>query len=285
MDCLRCAGASVTFIASFYLWPSERRFVYWGVRSLRRATEDNTIYIDRDSDDTIRRRTLFFLQNCVLSAGFLAFQSHSSLEVPAYSGGVWLLPLSRATVSTLVLFAGPVGDKIILRKFPIEENWLRRWRSYVLCPIGEELFFRGVLFTLLSKRSQWMQIGVATLLFSLSHSHHIVSWACDEYIDRCADATESSDADLQCICWRAAARKLVSVYLFTGAFGALSGYYYLCVCEGSIGAIAAVHAICNFIGPPDFAVLRSPSVTRRIKVVSAVMHVGGIVGWLWALLH
>ncbi|KPI82992.1 CAAX prenyl protease 2 putative peptidase with unknown catalytic mechanism (family U48) [Leptomonas seymouri] len=285
MDYLICTGASFAFIASFYMWPQERRFMYWGIRSLRIATEDSTIYIDRDSDDTIRRRTISFLQICALSSAFLASRSVFSAKTPPSSVRGLLLSTGRAATSALVLFTGPLVDKVALREFVVEESWLRRWRTYFLCPIGEELFFRGTLFALLSRRSHAAQIGVAALLFALSHSHHVVSWACEEYIDRSAEATVINDADLQRTCWRAAARKLAFVYVFTGAFGALSGYYYLHICEGSISAIAVVHAICNVIGPPTFAVLRSPSFSPLMKLVSATAYVSGVAGWMLALLH
>jgi prenyl protein peptidase len=294
MDYVLCAGASVAFIASFYVWPRERRFLCAGVRSLHTATQDRTLYVDRDSDSTIRRRSLSFLQNCVVSGAFLAVQSAASSSCGG-SGFLHrrrLFPIGRAAACTLLLFAGPVGDRLILRDFSVEASWLRRWRSYVLCPIGEELFFRGVLLSLLHRRSSGTQIAVAALLFALSHSHHIVSWACDEYIDRAcgtaqcdADHVDAADAELQRTCWRAALRKLLFVYSYTGVFGALSGYYYLNVCEGCIGATAAVHAVCNFIGPPEFAVLRSPYTTPAARVVSAIAYVGGVVGWAWMLLH
>lgn len=289
MDCLFCTGASVAFVASFYTWKRERRFLYWAVRSLRTATADPTIYVDRDSDETIRRRTLSFLLNCALSGSYLAVQS--SLDTRPQHTVEQLRIVGRVAVSTLVLFTGPIFDKIVVADFAIEASWLRCWRTYVLCPIGEELFYRGVLFTLLRRRCSSVQIAVAALLFAVSHTHHVVSWACDEYIERTSEASRSeadgdrTDAGVQSACWRAAARRVAFVYVFTGVFGALSGYYYLHICEGSISAIALAHAICNFIAAPELIILRSRVSRPLMKVASAVAYLSGIAGWMWMLLH
>lgn len=290
MDYVCCAGASVAFVASFYVWPRERRFVFCGVRSLRRATQDSSIYIDRDSAATIRRRSFSLLLNCVLSCAFLAFRTTSSPAISVVRQHQRLLCTARAATSTIVLFTGPIVDKLLLRSFTVEESWLQCWRSYFLCPIGEELFFRGVLFSILRYHSSWAQISVAALLFALSHTHHVVSWACDEYLDRVAEAPQDDgeagvDIDAQRACWRAAMRKLGFVYGYTGAFGGLSGYYYLRICNGSISAVAVVHSICNFLGPPDFALLRSSFSSPLAKTVGATAYVIGIVGWAWLLLH
>lgn len=292
MDYAACAGASLAFIASFYAWPRERRFVCSGARSLRTTTADPHLYVDRDADATIRRRSLSFFLNCVVSGGYL-YCATPAIVVSGGDGRRWLRLTGRAVASTFVLFSGPLVDKIAVRDFVVEESWLRCWRSYLLCPLGEEQFFRGVLFSLMRRRSSWTQINVAAVLFAVSHSHHIVAWACDEYIERSEGGAhgdgdgdgEAADAHLQGVCWRAAMGKLGFVYAFTGVFGVLSGYYYLHVCEGSIGAIAAVHALCNFLGPPEFVVLRSRAASPLAKLVSAAAYVGGVAGWAWILLH
>lgn len=284
MDLLFCAGASAAFIAAFYVWPRERRFLLAGLESLCAASRDPSVYVDRNSDDAIRRRTISFGMCCVASGAYLSFIAAPLRAAQRQS--TLLRPIIRSCVSTLLLFAGPIADVCHLGTFDMHESPLLLWRNYVICPIGEELFYRGVLFSLLDRRSSPGRIFVSAFLFSLSHMHHLVSMACDAYRN-CEDKdVNGSDRDeKEHACWRSAGQTMCGIFVFTALFGLLSGYYYEHVCEGSIIAIAAAHALCNAIGPPEFTILRSRHCTAREKVSSAAVYVAGIVGWAWTLLR
>ncbi|CAM39524.1 putative CAAX prenyl protease 2 [Leishmania braziliensis MHOM/BR/75/M2904] len=283
MDLLLCAGASAAFISTFYVWPRERRFISSSINSLGGASLDPTVYVDRNSDEAIRRRTISLGFSCVVSGVYLAFGTASSFTLERQS--TWLRPVIRSLLSTLLLFAGPIAEMCYLRTFEAPDRALQLWRNYVICPMGEELFYRGVLFSLLHRRSSAVRIGVSAILFALSHIHHLVSLASDAY-RRCEDnETDRKDLDgRERACWRSAGRTICGVFVFTTLFGLLGGYYYEHVCEGSIIAIAAAHALCNIIGPPELTVLRGSQFTAFEKAASATLYVAGVVGWAWTLL-
>ncbi|TPP41295.1 putative integral membrane protein [Leishmania donovani] len=241
MDLLLCAGASAAFIAAFYVWPCERRFVLSGMASLCAAARDPTVYVDRDSDEAIRRRTISFGMCCLVSGTYLAFGTAPPRTVQRQS--TLLRPVIRSSVSTLLLFAGPIAEACHLGTFDTPESTFLLWRNYVICPIGEEL-------------------------------------NCEDKGVAGNDRDEKERA-----CWRSAGHAMCGIFVFTALFGLLSGYYYEHVCERSIIAIAAAHALCNAIGPPEFTVLRSRHFTAREKVASAAIYVAGIVGWAWTLLR
>ncbi|AYU79877.1 CAAX prenyl protease 2, putative [Leishmania donovani] len=221
---------------------------------------------------------------CLVSGTYLAFGTAPPRTVQRQS--TLLRPVIRSSVSTLLLFAGPIAEACHLGTFDTPESTFLLWRNYVICPIGEELFYRGVLFSLLHRRSSAARIFVSAFLFSLSHIHHLVSMACDAYRN-CEDkGVAGNDRDeKERACWRSAGHAMCGIFVFTALFGLLSGYYYEHVCERSIIAIAAAHALCNAIGPPEFTVLRSRHFTAREKVASAAIYVAGIVGWAWTLLR
>ncbi|KAG5499722.1 hypothetical protein JIQ42_05204 [Leishmania sp. Namibia] len=283
MDLLFCAGASAAFVGAFYVWPCERRFFSSGVKSLWVASRDPTVYVDRNSDEAIRRRTISFGVCTFFSTAYLAFGSAPSLPLERQS--TWWRPVIRSSVSTLLLFAGPLSESCCLGTFEAPGSALLVWRNYVICPIGEEIFYRGVLFSLLRRRSPVARISVSAFLFALSHTHHLVSMATDAYRTGGGADFERNDVDKsERESWRSAGRSMCGMLAFTTIFGLMSGYYYEHVCEGSIVAIAAAHALCNVIGPPDFTVLRSGRFSAREKVASAAAYVAGVAGWTWTLL-
>ncbi|KAG5476571.1 hypothetical protein LSCM1_04286 [Leishmania martiniquensis] len=282
MDLLFCAGASLAFIGAFYVWPSERRFLYSGLKSLHAASRDLTVYVDRDSDEAIRRRTISFAMCTVASAVYLALNPVPPVATKQH--GTWLRPVLRASLSTLLLFAGPLSESYWLGTFEAPESALLVWRNYVLCPIGEEMFYRGVLFSLMRCRSSVARIGVSALLFALSHTHHLVSMATDAYRARDGVDVENKDNSMkERACWRLARRAMCGTIVFTTLFGLMSGYYYEHVCEGSIAAIAAAHALCNVIGPPNFTVLRGGRFSASQKAASAATYIAGVAAWAWTL--
>ncbi|KAG5502050.1 hypothetical protein JKF63_04327 [Porcisia hertigi] len=278
MDFLVSAGVSVAFIGSFYVWPRERCFFRSAVKSLSIASSDPTIYVDRSSYETIRRRTISFGMCCVLSSAYLASDKASPLVLESRSTFWW--PVIRSFVSTLLLFTGPLTDAWYLGTLVQAECALMYWRNYVICPLGEELFYRGVLFSLLHRRSSATRIGVSSLLFALSHTHHLVSLASVAYRDSGdLDLDERGRLAKERACWLSASCTMCGILVFTSLFGLLSGYYYEHVCEGSIVAIAAAHALCNVIGPPEFVILRSSQLSVRKRVASAAVYIAGVVGW------
>ncbi|KAK7199127.1 CAAX prenyl protease 2 [Novymonas esmeraldas] len=282
MDLLCSAAASVAFVGTFYIWPRERRFIHSATQSLRTAALDASVYVDRGSDETIRRRTISLGLCCAASAAYLARGAASSSATALQVRGVH--PVLRSTASTLLLFAGPIADACGAGGLDLPESVLLCWRNYVICPIGEELFYRGVLLSLLRRRSPAVRIGVSAVLFALSHTHHLVSLASDAYREDCdVDGDGERCEGRERECWRAGARALCGVYVCTTLFGLMSGYYFEYACEGSLAAITAAHAVCNIIGPPQFAALRSRRSTCGAKVASAAVYVAGIAGWAWTL--
>ncbi|GET89640.1 caax prenyl protease 2, putative [Leishmania tarentolae] len=284
MDLLQCAGASTAFIASFYVWPRERRFIFSALKSLEVASRDPTIYVDRDSDDAIRRRTLSFGICCIISGAYIAFGAAGLYAAPRRRTLAQLV--SRSCFSTLLLFAGPLTEALYLRNFDTSESALMLCRNYVICPIGEELFYRGVLFSLLYRRPARARILVSAFFFSLSHMHLVASMACEAYRNSEHNIVDGrSPAKKERACWLSAGRTMCDLAVVTALFGLLSGYYYEHVCEGSIIAIAAAHALCNLIGPPQFTVLRSRRSTACEKAASAVVYAAGILAWACTLFH
>lgn len=284
MDLLGAAGASVAFIGAFYVWSRERRFLCRAIRSLRAAANDPGVYIDRSSDSTIRRRTVSLVSCCLASGAYLAFAASSAPAKVAASPREKLRPVLRAAASTLLLFTGPLVERWQTGGLDVPDSALQCWRNFIICPIGEEIFYRGVLFSLLRQRTSAVRIGVSAALFSLSHTHHIASMACDAYKEECGSDGDGAGPDERA-CWLAAARLMGGVCVYTTLFGLLSGYYYERACEGNIVAITVSHAMCNLIGPPEFATLRSQHSSLAAKSLSTCLHVAGVVGWAWMLLR
>lgn len=152
-------------------------------------------------------------------------------------------------------------------------------RNYVACPLGEELFFRSLMFHLLldgsgsdGRRSALSATLWSAVIFSAAHFHHFVryfelelsyeakpgvsKWEALSNAFRCSIPVSCGDA------------------LVTAAFGLLSGLLFVKAERGAL-ATAAAHAFCNYVGPPSPRFLRRRAVWKRIVVGTA--YAAGIV--------
>lgn len=288
MDVLLASVATVGVVGSFYLWANERNFARCALQSLSKASMDQSIYVDRDSTDTIRRRVVSFLGFSSISAAYLIHRNAAlthNHSVPA------TLPnAAAALLSSVLLFAGPLFETSIAERCSLLPSWLLRFRNLLLCPIGEELFFRGVLYDFLQMRSPFTQVIVSTLLFAMSHTHLVLGFACEEYqaVMETQNSSDTSDTVaeeplLSRHCWQAAWRKMGILYFLTTLLGLVSGIYFTFACQRNLVAVSALHVLCNAVGPPKFTVLRSPHSSTANKLASAAIYTGGIAGWLYYL--
>lgn len=296
MDFLRASSLCCGFVGSLYVWPKERKFFTTALTDLPNAALTGTIYVDRDSDVAIFRRGLSFSTVSLASAVYLLRSQSDSLGPSTDDARL----VGGSILSILVLFSGHILEEgtDIVRQVPTSRGALLRFlRDVVVAPVGEEMFFRGVMFAVLNGRSTGTKIGLSALLFSLSHAHHIVGLAAEEYhasameSDSSCDDGGPGDAPVGTRTtrrvrgsWVAAAKTTGTILAITGVFGVLSGAYYARVCKGSILSIAAAHSLCNFLGAPQFHCLqREEEITPAWRVACGVTYVAGIVGWVWCI--
>lgn len=306
---LLCAG----FVSSFYVWPRDFAFVSTAIVDLRKASVDDSLYVDRNSDATILRRTVSLAVVVGASGCFLWSEHQGRTAGDSVNLSVSSAPVGnscqriKAVLSVVALFAGHIAEEgcDVLYGLPNDRSSaVRFFRDTVLCPFGEEVFFRGVLFVVLRSRSETACVLLSALLFSLSHAHHVVSWAAEECRRRVgvgkvpADSSgEAEDSwefvedteagDVVAASWRAAAVRASRTMIITGVFGLLSGYYYCRGCRRSIVTVGVVHSLCNFLGPPTFQCFRRnghSNLSGIRRCVSLVTYVVGIAVWMWATL-
>ncbi|KEG10425.1 CAAX prenyl protease 2 [Trypanosoma grayi] len=278
-----CGG----FIGSFYAWPKERRFAWLCLKDLKKASEDGPHRVNRNDHATIRRRLVSFVGNIAVSLLFLEYLLRLEPENENLAWGsavVHRLIFSEDTfaqsaatvlaagVATLVLFSGPLMEEG-LSCFRFDDPVLEL-RDIVVCPLGEEVFFRALLLQILKEHSTTSSIIISSVLFSLSHTHHIFSFAVGERLE----AVECGEPDADAIIyWKRAAGKLAGVCACSLAYGLLGGYFYTTVCRRNLLAVVLSHSICNIMGAPPFGFVREGQ--GRTRLAYAAVYVAGVVGW------
>ncbi|EPY24470.1 prenyl protein peptidase [Strigomonas culicis] len=189
--------------------------------------------------------------------------------------------------STVALFTGPLYEIGVGAVGGVwsDLNSLTFFRDVLLCPFGEELFFRGVLLDVLRHRSATEQILISSALFALSHSHHYFYYAATCFREQAEESVvqRENDKDTVRACYRGAALRLICVHGITFTFGLLSSTYYLHVCKHSVPAISAMHMVCNAVGPPTFEFLQNEYMPKKRRIVAAVLYATGVVLWGYSL--
>lgn len=291
MDLLTACGLCAGFVGSFYVWPRERAFVKCALQDLPGASLDPKVYVDRNDPAVIHRRALSFVVVSCCSVAYLFFAAANdrppSSMAPQVTAGEWTMEVYRVVatgVTTLCLFLGSIIDGDVLSRARVRHGrpFMLQFRDLVLCPLGEEVFFRGVLFDVFRHRSPTSQVVLSASLFAITHSHHIFAWAAGEYREE-VECGAAPGKGLERACWRSAFRTLRTMYAITFAFGVVSGVYYVRVCRRSILAVTLAHGMCNALGAPAFSTLRSTEVSRAQRVRSGAAYLLGIGLWMTAV--
>jgi prenyl protein peptidase len=140
------------------------------------------------------------------------------------------------------------------------ERWIRL-RNLVIAPIAEEICFRGCIASALATtgmsiaRVTW----VAPLFFGTAHLHHALV--------RLYEKQGISMVLLQ----------MAFQFAYTTLFGAYATYAFLCT--RSIVAVSLSHSVCNSMGLPDLAFMKSSSSVHEYRRLLWAAHVAGIVGF------
>ncbi|KAG8345428.1 putative CAAX prenyl protease 2 [Trypanosoma vivax] len=288
-DICACVLLSGGFVSSFFLWKEERAFASLCMASLAKASRLDPQCGDRDNFRVFRRRTLSFVGSVTVAIFLLEYMlRHGIAGNSSVGNGAAprrLLPVKGevfeflrdavvSTVATLALFAGPLMERGTSVLALQRERFVIA-RDLIICPLGEEVFFRGlILQLLLHQRSFTVAMAISSLLFALSHTHHIFSIAVEAYLE---NEAEEPKATLQRTCWKQAAAVIVSVYIRSIACGLLTAYHYAAVGSRNVLAAFLTHATCNLVGAPPLDFVRKRSFIRRL--VGVATYAGGIIGW------
>ncbi|EPY32267.1 prenyl protein peptidase [Angomonas deanei] len=266
---LLCTG----FVLSFYMWPSQRRFV----RQLLFHPKGNVPSIDRDDPTIVKQRMISFTVACAL--GELWKRCVLPPVSAAPSGTTVVQHLCVCFFSTVALFAGPLYE-FLSGKAPTPTCTVDVYfvRDVVLAPLGEELFFRGVILQQFQGRSERVAIALSAILFALSHSHHLFTTVGAALDDEKAGETSDITDDAVRRCWMEGLHDLTRVYAITFVFGLVSGLYYTRLCGGSVLPIAATHSLCNVLGPPPLTFL-GKSEKSSGRCVTVLVYAVGIATW------
>nr|ABG89278.1 type II CAAX prenyl protease [Trypanosoma brucei] len=282
---LLCGG----FVGTIFLWRKERTFALLCMKDIEKAWECGPEHLDRNDPSTFRRRLISFVGSTAVSwlvLEYLLFKEARDKTSVGPSAVIHFLFCQEGNVlralhvtvstalATLALFSGTLLEKgIALFQQDANEIFLR---DNVICPTGEEIFFRALLLQiLLQRRSVTSSIVISSALFAVSHTHHIFPSVAWEY--RYIMGNNEPQPRKKLVCWRRAAKKLPGLYLCTFACGLLTGYCYVVVGKRNLPSTIVTHALCNFIGPPTFDFLQEKTWLKRLVYGGA--YCGGIAGW------
>ncbi|KAK6506969.1 hypothetical protein TWF481_005428 [Arthrobotrys musiformis] len=163
--------------------------------------------------------------------------------------GIWpvnILDIVKAVFLTMVLFAGPLAEKLWLDRDPRDDlvmdvktslsSWIG-WRNYIVGPITEEITFRSHILALhLSVPSPNITtlIFLTPLYFGIAHLHHF-------YEFKLTHPDVPPHFGLL--------RSLIQ-FTYTTLFGWFAAWVYLR--SGNLYAAIAIHSFCNVMGLPRF---------------------------------
>ncbi|KAF3925028.1 hypothetical protein AA313_de0204490 [Arthrobotrys entomopaga] len=164
--------------------------------------------------------------------------------------GLWpIYPLDmiKGLGLTMVLFAGPLVEKVWLDKDPhgsfVMEvktslsSWIG-WRNYIVGPITEELTFRSHILALHlcvpEEPKVTTLVFFTPLYFGIAHLHHFYEFTLTH--------PDSS--------YRFAMIRSVIQFMYTTLFGWFAAWVFLRF--GSLWIAIAVHSFCNVMGLPRF---------------------------------
>lgn len=291
MDIVLACVTSAGFIGLVYAWPVEFNFIRRVIFDLKSAALDDAIFVERNSIGTIYRRIISFSIAVFFSAVYLLFLPDkcdtalpslctmcSSTLVTAFTPFSSASTVLRCLSSTCLLFIGPLIERYFDCRPLLQtgNSLIIDLRSYIISPLVEELFFRGVLFRILHKRSALTQIIISAAIFSLAHGHHVFYSTASAY----REITRRSAAHgkmLRNRCWLIGLQETAMVCAFSFLFGIVGGYYFQFVAKRSILCTTISHGLCNLFGPPDFTFLQKNNRGMAYHITFAVIYLLGVV--------
>ena len=157
----------------------------------------------------------------------------------------------------------------MLGAFALPDVNPQAWRNLVVGPVTEELCFRACVLPLLIEAgiTRWRAVRAAPLVFGLAHVHHGRRRVVDDGVPLSHAVIETTVQ-----------------FAYTSLFGAFASYSF---CRTHrLSAPVAAHVLCNYLGLPDFACLRTGSVLYDYRLAFLALHIAGIFlfftrsGWL-----
>jgi prenyl protein peptidase len=238
------------YVGSMYLWvffvpflpiSEEQRLSM--VRKLKIRDDPLTIKY-RFVSATLATLTCLLLNLAISTEGISTTLAAMGIRFDLHYIVISVLPLALV----MILFAGPLTLLLVDSESPFTfENSLLLIRNLIICPITEELVFRGSIIPLLLgcgfSRSQ--VIFFSPFFFGAAHLHHVFAGASVIIV--------------------------LFQFCFTSLFGWISAFIF--VRTGSVLASILAHTFCNLMGFPEFG--RIP--THPQKNVLLFSFVMGIV--------
>jgi len=157
-----------------------------------------------------------------------------------------LVSVAKTILLCSILFAGPLFESAIIQgrlKFWISGAGIVEtfssstgWRNFVAGPVSEELVFRSLVIPLhiIAHTSPKRLVFVTPLYFGIAHIHHLYEFMLTHP---------------KCPLVPAILRTLFQ-FTYTSLFGFFAAFVFLRT--GSLYAVIAAHAFCNWMGLPKF---------------------------------
>eukprot|EP01012_Entosiphon_sulcatum_P042388 TRINITY_DN56402_c0_g1_i1.p1 TRINITY_DN56402_c0_g1~~TRINITY_DN56402_c0_g1_i1.p1 ORF type:complete len:280 (+),score=45.41 TRINITY_DN56402_c0_g1_i1:48-887(+) len=203
----------------------------------------------RDDDKTIKQRfisTGFVSVLALLMVAAADPKPKSGRQAPplprqyfGISGAPYLQDLLYVLLLNSALFFGVIctlisdGDHKGFMDFR-KLRHLPTLRTFVVGPITEEIVYRvaPVYFLHFSGTSRWLTISFSALCFSVAHLHHLFEMVIQQRMPM-----------------GHALPAVVAQGCFTFIFGVYCAFVY--ISTGSVLNAIALHAYCNYLGPPN----------------------------------
>lgn len=220
-----------------------------------------SLYVWKDSRNFARRDEPVVIKKRLASVALVCAAGAAITPLSFWEQGVYVSPwnavsgVSRSLFLVGLLFLGPIVQRVLdWHDTEDEIRWsdISTWRNLVAAPVAEEYIFRSCTVPLFigSGWSLWATVFLAPWTFSVAHLHHYFRTQ----------------------------RWLPTVFqmAYTALFGAMSTYLFLRT--GNVYGPIAAHALCNYMGFPDFpAALR-----HRLKAFILPAYLFGLVGFIAA---
>jgi len=239
--CLACAGLTVQYVGSLYIWPVlDAHPFFEGLRQrlypLLALTPEHGN--ERDHPVTIRKRIYSVTLASLVSPVWLLYFLRDHRDDPSlartlglHTDCIWRA-MGYPLVLVMVLFCGSVymKSRVIVRTLSratsSEEDMLLAVRNYMVAPFSEEFVFRSCMCPLLlaSGLSHTQSVLICPLFFSVAHVHHIIRG----------------------VRWEAIAIQAT----YTCIFGWYAGFLFLRT--GHFMAPLLAHSFCNVMEFPPF---------------------------------
>ncbi|RVD88145.1 uncharacterized protein DFL_002341 [Arthrobotrys flagrans] len=255
--------------------------IYVGVLYLHPLTRPSPRQ-SRDAPSVIRLRIRAVYTSCLITTAstLYALRMLGGLDLPASLKymGIWpvnLLDVGKGLGLTMVLFAGPLVEKLWLERDPRDDflmdvktslsSWIG-WRNYIVGPITEEITFRSHILALhlsVPNPSLTTLVFLTPLYFGIAHLHHF-------YEFRLTHPDVSFHFGL--------IRSLIQ-FTYTTLFGWFAAWVFLRY--GSLWTAIVVHSFCNVMGLPRFWGALEVGWKTWVYYTVLVVGAGGFYYGLW----